>query len=230
MEQLRVRLEAENKEIADRRRNTVNESREEARAILAQANSLIENTIREIRSGASNDQVKEMRRAIEQSREKLGPQFEKGPADGGFRKGDSVRLKGGAQVGDLEFDPDEKGNVVIQFGSIRMRSTVEELEAVSRKEMRKEAAGRQSVVNAEEAQTRLDLRGKYADEAVIELEQSLTAALNTHIFRIEVIHGKGTGALRRRLHDYLASHPSVAAYRLGSLTEGGAGVTIVELK
>lgn len=230
VEALRAKLEAENKEISDKRRNTVNESREEARAILAQANSLIENTIREIRSGASNDQVKEMRRAIEESREKLGPQIEKGPVDGGFRKGDTVRLKGGAQIGELEFDPDDKGNVVIQFGSIRMRSTVEEIEAVSRKEARRETAGRQTVVNAEEANTRLDLRGKYADEAVIELEQALTAALNTHIFRLEVIHGKGTGALRRRLHDYLASHPSVAAYRLGSLTEGGAGVTIVELK
>jgi DNA mismatch repair protein MutS2 len=229
-EQLRARLEMETKEINDRRRNTVNEAREEARATLAQANSLIENTLREIRSGAANDQVKEMRRAIEEAREKLGPQIEKGPADGGFHKGDTVRLKGGAQVGELEFDPDDKGNVVIQFGSIRMRSTVEEIEAVSRKEMRRETAGRQSVVNAEEAQTRLDLRGKYPDEAIVELEQSLTAALNAHIFRIEVIHGKGTGVLRRRLHEYLASHPSVAAYRLGSLTEGGAGVTMVELK
>jgi DNA mismatch repair protein MutS2 len=70
----------------------------------------------------------------------------------------------------------------------------------------------------------------YADEAIVRLEQAITAALNTHISRVEVIHGKGTGALRRRIHEHLTGHPNIADFRLGMLTEGGAGVTIVELK
>jgi DNA mismatch repair protein MutS2 len=192
---------------------------------------MIENTIREIRAGASGDQVKAMRQAIEEAREGLAP-VEK-PDDTeepAFSKGDTVRLKGGTQIGELEFDPDEKGNVVIQFGAIRMRSTIEEIEAVSRRERRAEHVARNAVLNAEAAETRIDLRGKYADEAVVELEHALTAAMNAHIDRLEVIHGKGTGALRKRVHEYLASHPGISEYRLGALTEGGAGVTIIELK
>jgi DNA mismatch repair protein MutS2 len=111
-----------------------------------------------------------------------------------------------------------------------MRSQVDELEAVGRKEVKREQAGRNAVVNVNEVETRIDLRGRYGDEAVVDLEQAITAALNAHIATLEVIHGKGTGALRRRIHDYLEKHQSVAGFRLGTLTEGGAGVTIVELK
>jgi DNA mismatch repair protein MutS2 len=230
-ESLRGKLQAEMQEYNERKRTIVNDAREEARATLAQANSLIENTLREIRSGASNEQVKEMRRAIEEARGGMAPAT---PKDGeevrGFRKGDTVRMKGGTQIGELEFDPDEKGNVIVMFGNLRMRSHIDDLEAVSRKEAKREQAGRTTVLNAQEAETRLDLRGLYGDEAIVKVEQALTAAINSHLNQLEIIHGKGTGALRRRIHDYLATHPNIASYRLGTLTEGGAGVTIVELK
>ncbi|MBC8145447.1 MAG: Smr/MutS family protein, partial [bacterium] len=150
--------------------------------------------------------------------------------DSGYHRGETVRLKGGTQIGELDTDPDEKGNVIVVFGNIRMRSHIDDIETVGRKEIKREQAGRTTVVNVNEAETRLDLRGRYGDEAVVDLEQAITAALNSHIGSLDVIHGKGTGALRRRIHDYLTAHPSVASFRLGSLTEGGAGVTIVELK
>jgi DNA mismatch repair protein MutS2 len=141
-----------------------------------------------------------------------------------------VRVKGGTQIGELQFDPDEKGNVVVQFGAIRMRSHVDDLEHVTRKELRREQSSRQAIVNASEAETRIDLRGMYADEAVVRLEQAISAAINANVSQIEVIHGKGTGALRTRIQSYLAVHPSVASYRTGTIQEGGAGVTIVDLK
>jgi DNA mismatch repair protein MutS2 len=230
-EELRRKLETEQREYGQRRQTIINDAREEARATLAKANSLIENTIREIRAGASNDQVREMRRAIEEARAGAAPVSDATEsAERGFRKGDTVRLKGSTQIGELEFDPDERGGVIVMFGNLRMRSHIDDLESVGRKEVRKETAGRTAVVNVNEPETRIDLRGRYGDEAVVDLEQAITAALNAHLGMLEVIHGKGTGALRRRVHDYLAAHPSVASFRLGTLTEGGAGVTIVELK
>lgn len=229
-EALRKRLEAERKDLTDRKNQIVNEARQEARETLARANSMIENTVREIRAGASNDQIKEMRRAIEEARGGMKPVEAKEGTPGGFRKGDTVRVKGGNQIGELEFDPDDKGNVVVQFGTLRMRSNISELEAVTRREAKRETATRQAIVNPAEAQTRVDLRGMYADEAIVQLEQSITAAINSHIPFMEIIHGKGTGALRRAVHDYLSTHPSISAYRLGALSEGGAGVTIVEFK
>lgn len=230
-EALQTRLEREQREYAERKQTIINDAREEARATLAKANSLIENTVREIRAGASNDQVREMRRAIEEARAGAAPVAES-PAglDTGFHRGDSVRLRGGTQIGELDTDPDEKGNAVVVFGNIRMRSHIDDIELVSRKEIKREQAGRSAVVNVNEAETRIDLRGRYGDEAVVDLEQAITAALNARLNSIDIIHGKGTGALRRRVHEYLSAHPSVASFRLGALTEGGAGVTIVELK
>jgi DNA mismatch repair protein MutS2 len=230
-ESLRAKYDSQIKEFTERKNDIIAHAREEARTTLSNANSLIENAIRQIREGASKDEVKELRRTIEDARSGLAPQASEIEATRrGFGKGDTVRIKGGTQIGELEFDPDEKGNVVIQFGALRMRSHVDDLEAVTRKEARKERAGGQQVVNATEATTRLDLRGMYADEAVIQVEQAITAAMSANISTIDIIHGKGTGALRRRIHEYLAGHPGISNYRLGALTEGGAGVTIVELK
>jgi len=229
-ESIRRKYEAEAREYNERRQTIISEARAEARETLARANSMIENAIREIRAGASNDQVKELRKTIGGAREGLAEKAQ--PKDEGsrFKAGDTVRIKGGTQIGELQFDPDEKGGVVVQFGAMRMRSHIDDLETVSRKEIRKESAGRQSIVNAAEAETRLDLRGLYADEAVIRVEQAISGALNSNITRLEIIHGKGTGALRKRIHEFLTGHPSVVDYRIGALTEGGAGVTIVELK
>ena len=112
-----------------------------------------------------------------------------------------------------------------------MRSHISELEKVTRSEKRKkEYISREGVVNANEASTRVDLRGMYAEEAAVEIDHAITAAMNGGLNRLEIIHGKGTGALRQRTHDLLRDHPGVATFRLGALTEGGAGVTIVELK
>ena len=230
-EALRTRLEKEQREMSERRQTIINDAREEARASLTKANSLIENTLREIRAGASNDQVREMRRAIEEARAGSAPLAEQtGERTDGYHRGDTVRLKGSAQIGELDTEPDDRGNVIVVFGNIRMRSHIDDIEAVGRKEVKREAAGRTAVVNVNEAETRLDLRGRYGDEAVVDLEQAITAALNAHLSTLEVIHGKGTGALRRRIHEYLSTHPSVASFRLGTITEGGAGVTIVEMK
>ncbi|HVZ39630.1 MAG TPA: endonuclease MutS2 [Candidatus Kapabacteria bacterium] len=231
-EALRLRYEGEAREFTERKNAIIAEARSEARETLSRANSMIENAVREIRSGASNEQVKELRRTIEGAREELAPQApERSEQDGPrFKAGDTVRLKGGTQVGELQFDPDEKGNVVVQFGAMRMRSTIDELEMVTRKEIRREQVGRIAVMNAAEAETRIDLRGMYADEAIIRLEQAITAAFNANVSHLDIIHGKGTGALRKRVHEYLAAHPGVASFRLGALTEGGSGLTIVELK
>jgi len=230
-EETRRRYEAESREFAERRQTIIAEARREARETLAGANSMIENALREIRSGATNEQVKELRRTIEDAREGLAKSEPRPQPDGPvFAKGDTVRVKGGTQVGELQFDPDEKGNVVVQFGAMRMRSHVDELEHVTRREARREQAGRIAIANASEGESRIDLRGMYADEALIRLEQAISAALNSNIGILDIIHGKGTGVLRMRVQEYLSRHPSVAAYRTGALTEGGAGVTIVELK
>ncbi|TVM15844.1 endonuclease MutS2 [Oceanidesulfovibrio indonesiensis] len=77
---------------------------------------------------------------------------------------------------------------------------------------------------------RVDLRGRRGDEAVAELSKIVDNALMRNVAHIEVVHGKGTGALRREVHSFLGHSPAVAGYELADEEHGGDGVTLVELR
>ena len=84
-------------------------------------------------------------------------------------------------------------------------------------------------VSAKSAIDEVYLRRLSVDEALLKLNQYLDDAFMAGLYQIRVIHGKGTGTLRRVVTEQLAEHPLVASYRLGGYGEGGAGVTIVQL-
>ena len=69
----------------------------------------------------------------------------------------------------------------------------------------------------------IDLRGKIAEDALIELDQYLDHALNSDWSEVRIIHGKGTGALRGKIHTYLKKNKNIRSYRLGHFGEGDAG-------
>ena len=73
----------------------------------------------------------------------------------------------------------------------------------------------------------IDVRGMTAEDAVLEVERYLDVALNTDWQELRIIHGKGTGVLRQRIHGYLKKNKNVATFRLGRVGEGDTGVTIV---
>jgi len=231
---LRQRYELEAKDLHAQRRDLIAAARQEARQIVATANSQIENALREIREGASDARVRELRKQIDDVRATLQPPSDESRSvdDAAFSVGDAVRIAGGSQVGEVIVEPDAKGYAIVQFGAVRMRSSIADLERVSRRDVRGTATtvGRMPVTNVGELESRIDIRGMYPDEAVVRLEQAITAAMNANLTHMDIIHGKGTGALRARVHEYLRTHPGVASFRLGALTEGGAGITVVELK
>ena len=76
----------------------------------------------------------------------------------------------------------------------------------------------------------IDLRGSMVDDACMELDRFIDNALITGIYEFYVVHGKGTGALRTGVQQYLKNHPRVKSYRIGAYGEGDAGVTVVTLK
>jgi DNA mismatch repair protein MutS2 len=76
---------------------------------------------------------------------------------------------------------------------------------------------------------RIDLRGCVVEEALQRLDRHLDGALRAELPWIHIIHGKGTGALRRAVRDFLADHPLVSTYEAGGAGEGGAGVTVAKL-
>ncbi len=75
----------------------------------------------------------------------------------------------------------------------------------------------------------LSLRGQTVDEALPEVDRYLDEAVLARLPQVTLIHGKGTGTLRRAVQDFLRGHPHVRAFRLGNPAEGGEGVTVVAL-
>lgn len=129
--------------------------------------------------------------------------------------------------------PDGTGNVLVQAGIIKTRVPVSNLRLTGGKP---KGAPKRSVTRnvrsrAEAPVVReLDLRGQSALEAIMELDNFIDAALLAGVNQLTVIHGKGTGVLRKAVQDHLRNHPSVRTYRLGVYGEGESGVTVVELK
>ena len=156
-------------------------------------------------------------------------------------KGTKVRL------GTLDQDcivlspPDERGSMVVQAGILQMNVRAADITAiVPEKEERPKGAvrskdqdrgiragsfGKSATVSVE-----VDLRGMNAEEALGTLDKYLDDAYLAGLEKVTVIHGKGTGVLRREVQQFLKKRPQVKSYRLGSYGEGESGVTIVELK
>ena len=153
------------------------------------------------------------------------------PAD--VRPGDDVLVASLGQRGTVQEAPDARGDVEVQVGALKVR--------VPRGDLRRAdgaappaappaaARGVSAFERAASVPATIHLRRMTADEALAELDKYLDDATLAGLPRVTVIHGKGTGALRRAVHEYLAHHPEVASYRLGGDGEGGSGATIVEL-
>jgi DNA mismatch repair protein MutS2 len=138
-------------------------------------------------------------------------------------------LSGKTETGEIEsLSPDGRTATVV-FGSMRMRVPVSELEPTRKRTVARFTAGQAFPDRMEDVQHELDLRGMTGDEALPMVDKFIDDAILAGLHRIDVIHGKGTGALRRRVTDFLSTHPRVRSFRLGEWNEGGTGATVVEL-
>lgn len=129
---------------------------------------------------------------------------------------------------------DENKNVLVQAGIIKTRVPVDNLRLITEKNKSK-SVYRSTTRNVKsnvsrDVRTEIDLRGMNAIDATMELDNFIDSSILLGINQITVIHGKGTGVLRKEIHKYLKKHPSIKSYRLGVFGEGESGVTIVELK
>lgn len=153
------------------------------------------------------------------------------------RPGDIVAFGGAGTHAEVLTEPDRNGNVQLQAGIMVVTvkaDTLKILEEETKKAKVKFTPARESAFlrssATRNASTTLDLRGMMSDEAIIELERFLDTAQLAKLSPLTVIHGKGTGALRAAVQQYLRRDRRVAGFRPGKYGEGEAGVTIVELK
>jgi len=142
-----------------------------------------------------------------------------------LQTGDEVDVLTYGQKGEIiGLNGDE---VTVQMGIIKMKLDKSEVKKRKAKKAEKPVTIRQ---NKTQVKRTLDLRGERYEDALIRLEQYLDQVLLSNYADVEIIHGKGTGALQKGVQQYLKRHPKVASFRGGMPSEGGFGVTIVEMK
>jgi DNA mismatch repair protein MutS2 len=149
-----------------------------------------------------------------------------------LRAGEDVLVLSLGQRGIVETAPDSRGEAEVQVGALKVRVPVSDLrraETGGPEVARGSPSSSPDLAAALSVPGTLDLRGMMADDAVLELDKYLDDAVLAGLGQVTVIHGKGTGALRRAVHAHLAHHPQVAGFRLGGDGEGGSGATIVAL-
>ena len=143
-----------------------------------------------------------------------------------------TKLRQKAQVLKL---PNDNGEILVQAGVIKLNVPISEIRLVKEEKEKQPTRsagghGRLGMSKAETVRSEIDLRGMMVEEASYELDKYLDNAVLTGIGQVYVIHGKGTGALRSGIQDFLRGHHHVKSFRLGQHGEGDLGVTVVELK
>ena len=158
------------------------------------------------------------------------------PADLTIRPGDLVRLTDTNTTGEVESIQGE--SVVVRCGNFRLTTSLRGLEKISKsgeRKLRKEESApvkkqSWSLHSSQLESTRLDLRGLTGDEAIAGIGRFIDGLVMHRMPSGTIIHGKGSGALRQRTAEFLQQHRHVKSFRLGDWSEGGAGVTVVEIQ
>lgn len=207
----------------------------ETEALLDQARKDTEHLVAEIRrTQGSTDSVKAAHHTLKaakdllrKQKESLKPKTPERPLDR-FAPGDRVRMIDLGHEGEIEaLVGDDRAKV--RIGNILSVVDIRKLEKTTVEPRR--ALKSVPKVNADSMTSpEIHLRGMTAEEAQDELDRFLDRAVVSGLHQVYVIHGKGTGTLRRTLSEYLKKHRDVESIRMGDWNEGGAGVTIVTLK
>lgn len=229
-------------DLAQRREAILSKAGEEARALVRSARAEAESAVRELREKITEESTRARESAIQEARGKLGRLHHKvsravpekvfsGQVPAELRAGQEVLLPKFNQRGYVITPPGPGEDVQVQVGIMKMNVPLKELRTV---EKPKGGGGQSQVAGmifdkARDISVELDLRGQYAEEAVLQVEKYLDDAYLAGLPRVSLIHGKGTGSLRAAVHKLLKGHRRVKSFRLGEHGEGGYGVTIVEL-
>ncbi|XZN93867.1 MAG: endonuclease MutS2 [Microcoleus sp.] len=164
--------------------------------------------------------------------------------------GDRIRIPSLGQTAEVLSGPDANEELSVRFGIMKMTVKLAEIESLdgekpeTKAQLAKIAAQAQATAKAKQAQSEvpkpnpeiairtanntIDLRGARVSDAEIEVDRALSKAVEYGV--LWIVHGKGTGQLRRGIHEFLDTHPQVSRYELASQKEGGGGVTIAFLK
>lgn len=248
--ELKQRLESKQEKLDLSRDKILREANEQARNILQEAKDYADTTIRNFQKygKAAGVSAKDMEKERGKLREKMSTIDKKLSAKNAAPKkshkqltakdlhiGDSIKVLSLNLKGTVSTLPDAKGNLFVQMGILRSQVNIRDLEklddtVITGGNFSKTGSGKIKMSKSASVSTEINLLGKTVDEAIMELDKYLDDAYIAHLPSVRIVHGKGTGALRKGVHNYLRRQKHVKSYRLGEFGEGDAGVTIVEFK
>ena len=242
---LKEQLATKKDRLDDSRDKILREANEKARAILQEAKEVADETIRSMTKAGHNTvgdlerQRQKVRDQINKKNENLSIKTAQTPkkilTEKDIRIGDSIKVISSGFTGTISSLPDKKGNVFVQCGIIRSQVNIKDLQLIQKEPEKKPVLQRTNTGNIKMSKSfgispEINLLGNTVDEALAQLDKYLDDAYLAHLGSVRIVHGKGTGALRTAVHQYLKRASYVKSFRLGEHGEGDAGVTIAEFK
>ena len=253
LKELRRAVEADRIKLKDNKSRILEDARREAKIIVMDAKTEANEIIRELeamrqrgvqaeedlnsKTGKARDRLKKREDSIDEKMKgtvKPRRSFTEPPKD--LKPGELVKLIDIDQEAVVLKAPDKSGKVRVEAGIIKMDTHVSNLRRLDKDKAQQQAMTEKFVPKrsfeskSQTATTELDVRGQYPDEAWTNTEKFLDDCYLAGISPARIVHGKGTGVLKKQIRDRLRKHKFVKSFRPGAFGEGDDGVTVVELK
>ena len=228
----------------NQKQKMVSQAKKEAQTLVKQAKAETEEIIDHLRSLEREPDRKKVNQEIEKARVKLGnktleykdsaeavsePKNHKPPEN--LKPGERVKIISLNQEGHVLSPEDDKGEVQVQAGIMKVNINTSNLMRLSSQEDKQSVKTSKMIKSkSQNIRTEIDVRGKNLEEAIFDVDKYLDDSYIAGLAQVMIIHGVGTGVLKSGLNQMLKAHRHVQSYRGGKYGEGGAGVTIVDLK
>lgn len=243
IERLKEEIQKEKERVSKEKTGIIAKAREEARSIVLnaryEAEELLEKLKDLVKQGAAvNDKMLQEARTGVRRLDNLEGGFvesyeveenEDAPQD--LKPGETVMMINLNQRATVLDAPDADGQVLVQAGIMKVKVNINQLKRVDEQKESLDKMQRVRVkgVKASDIKLELDIRGLNVEEALERVDKYIDDAVIAGLHEVTLIHGKGTGTLRKAIHDHLRGNTHVVSYRLGQYGEGETGVTVVEL-
>ena len=240
IEQIKKRLVEKEDKLTAQRDKLIASAKEEAKAILKETKAEVDETIKSLREAQNNSDHKK----LEALRQKMNAQLnsvsesaidkdiETDLAPETLIAGDVVKVLSINQEGTVLTTPDDKGELTVQVGLMKMNVNIKGLLLVNKKKHDQKVYQkvRQKRAASATISTEIDVRGENIEDAIMAIDLYIDQAVLANLERIRIIHGKGTGALRKGLHEHFKRHRQIKHFEEAAYNEGGSGATVLELK
>jgi DNA mismatch repair protein MutS2 len=240
VEKIKKNLTDKETKMIEQRDKLLNSAKEEARHLLKNAKEEVDETMRALRDAERAVDKRGLEAARKRLNEKMDslveqtidPDIETDMAPTSVQVGDLVRVLSINQDGTVLTLPNEKGELSVQVGLMKMNVNLKGLLSISKKRqdqkvyqnVRKKTAASASIT------TEIDVRGENIEDAIVIIDQYIDQAVLANLQQVRIIHGKGTGALRKGLHEHFKRHRQVKQFEYAAYNEGGNGATVLIFK